>query len=80
MSSVETVNTANPIQFRPTFQSGEQRRRERVRVIFFISMAAHLLLFSGLLIQGCRSKAPAPNAASDGYPSALVMKQSGNIE
>jgi hypothetical protein len=33
----------------------QSHRRERFRNIFFIVLAAHIVLFLALLIQGCRS-------------------------
>jgi hypothetical protein len=76
----DTMNAANPFQIPACLQRAEQRRRERIKGIFFAILAAHVILFAGLLIQGCQSKPVATTAASDGYPPALLAKLSSHIE
>ena len=70
------MNTANPFQLPPFFERAAQRRRERVRTIVFVIIAAHAILFGGLLIQGCQGRPTMTSAGSDGYPAILVKLQS----
>jgi len=76
ISEEDTVNAVNPFQLPPCLERGVQRRREQVRTIFFVIMAAHAILFGGLLIQGCQSRPTMTSAGSDGYPAILVKLQS----
>ncbi|MEO6034673.1 MAG: hypothetical protein ABIQ35_05420 [Verrucomicrobiota bacterium] len=68
----DIVNTANPFQLPPCLQRADQRRRERIKAIFFVIIAAHVVLFTGLLFQGCQSKPAALSASADGYPPVLL--------
>jgi hypothetical protein len=47
---------SNPFQVSGTLNGNPQNnRRERFKKVFFAVLAAHVLLFLTLLIQGCRS-------------------------
>ena len=48
----------------------QNHRRERFRNVFFIVLAAHVVLFLVLLIQGCRSGQPTGSEAADQAVSA----------
>jgi hypothetical protein len=52
----ETLNAINPFQVAGALSGNPQNtRRERFKKVFFAVLAAHVLLFLTLLIQGCRS-------------------------
>jgi hypothetical protein len=51
----------------------QHHRRERFRNIFFIVLAAHIVLFLALLIQGCRSGKDTTAQAPDSTPVASAQ-------
>ena len=48
----------------------QHHRRERFRNIFFIVLAAHIVLFLALLIQGCRSGKDTASQTAESTPVA----------
>ena len=58
------MNAANPFQIPPCLHRADlqQRRRERFRNGFLAALAAHVVVFAVLLIQGCKSGQSAFNA------------------
>ena len=48
----------------------QHHRRERFRNIFFIVLAAHIVLFLALLIQGCRSGKDTASQTPESTPVA----------
>ena len=52
----KNVNVTNPFQVAGSLNGNPQfGRRERFKKVFFAVLAAHVVLFLTLLIQGCRS-------------------------
>jgi hypothetical protein len=50
------LNVTNPFQAAAALNGNPQyNRRERFKKVFFAVLAAHVILFLTLLIQGCRS-------------------------
>ena len=50
------LNVTNPFQVSAALSGNPQyNRRERFKKVFFAVLAAHVILFLTLLIQGCRS-------------------------
>jgi hypothetical protein len=71
--TVNVTNVANPFSA-SVAQTGNPQfnRRERFKKVFFAVLAAHVILFLTLLIQGCRTGQDTSSAPSE---SALAQAQ-----
>jgi hypothetical protein len=68
-----TLNVTNPFSASVALTGNPQfNRRERFKKVFFAVLAAHVILFLTLLIQGCRTGQDTSSAPSE---SALAQAQ-----
>jgi hypothetical protein len=63
------LNAANPFQAGSLNVNPQLNRRERFKKIFFAVLAAHVILFLTLLIQGCRN---GQNTTTSGAPESGI--------
>ncbi|MEY2466151.1 MAG: LysM domain [Verrucomicrobiota bacterium] len=72
------MNASNPFQIPPCLQRADvqQRRRERFRNGFLAAVAAHVILFAVLLIQGCKNGQSAFNAKPEAPPAIAAAQPS----
>ena len=68
----ETVKKLNPFSGPGSLQAErQQRRREQFKVVVWAVVAANVVLFAGMLIQGCRGE-PAPDATAGGSAAQVA--------